>query len=1211
MKNRNFIILAAALLVCLCMNLTAQTRVTTRGNAAYERVGIHNGNLVHTVFTNYGVIAQPSLTKYPRGAWKYDNNGYVGDVSPLFGILNPIKKYTPTTTGVQDTVADTLHTVVITAVSRPGGGKTSPGGKSWTLEPIPGFFNPAINQDGKGVAMSHQPDTWPSSWPDQPTWSFTESPYTINGDTITPSVDWNGYFGRGTLKIATQESYFWMDDNNDTQMFDSYGFLPDSNDVTRRGHALQVSVRGLQWGGDPVAQNCLFWLYNIKNDGTTTYDQSAFGLLVGTYVGIMGDEYNDDASFFDVRQSITYTWDFDNYIRPSANPYWLPNPSAVGYVAYAFLESPGNGIDGIDNDHDNATMGPSLAPYFIDTDFNSRTLSTGDKYVLISKDSLYIKPNEGRSVHTVGTKMDTVYSMGVKFVVGPGVVLPAEGNYDNSTLLVNPNAIDGIDNNLNGLIDECYTTHYRQYKKSPKGIVLIDTLNATQHFDFINSVGLSDWMIDERRDDGIDNDHDWSVLTDDLGADGKDSTHDAGEHDGIPTHGEPNFDDTDVHESDQLGLTSFQYFVPASDIKMSDNEAMWTRMKPGYYDVPQSVVNNVATKGEDGDFIYASGYFPLRAGQTERFSLALAFGDDLNDVIKTKRIVQIIYNANYQFPKAPDVPSLTVVPGDNKVTLYWNHVSEQSIDPVSKEKDFEGYKIYKSTSYTFADKYLITDATGKDIAYKSYQQFDLADGITGYFPLTNTLRDLYSGYSPYLGNDSGIRNSFVDTAVVNGRTYYYILTSYDRGNDSTETFPKENPVDGCITKNSLGVFSLTQNAGIATPAKPAAGYVAPPSGLTLNRLSGQSSAGIYFEVVDPYKLRNTTYNVSFVDKYVPEVHGTDTVWQGPVAGTYSVRDSASGSYLVKNSSFITPSNGLVFEGVRLSIDTTYQPLDSIRVKSNSFWKIHNNRDTVNQPLLSVSLNSSVKSGTKYLYMHKLARDYNIVFNNTYTDSSNDLYSLIGSHNVSKNINFKVYDVTDSLHPYTVKFAFADQNKDSTISSTERIFLSDSTGSQLSWLLSFTKPDTIATHVAYKATVGDTIQLRFYKPITSADAFSFVVNKAAYSSTLASEQMSKIKVVPNPYVVTNLYETPPPSGLTGRGERVIRFNNLPQKCKIYIYTSSGDLVRTIEHNESVLNGSEKWDLRTREGLDVAYGVYFYVVEADGISEPKTGKIAIIK
>ena len=132
-------------------------------------------------------------------------------------------------------------------------------------------------------------------------------------------------------------------------------------------------------------------------------------------------------------------------------------------------------------------------------------------------------------------------------------------------------------------------------------------------------------MIDESRNDGIDNDGDWNQEFDDVGADGKPGTFDLGEGDGIPTAGEPNFDENDVDESDQIGLTSFQYFVPAGDITMSDDANMWRRMLPGFFQVPSSIVNNEAIRGEDGDFIYGTGYFPLLPGKTERFSLALGF----------------------------------------------------------------------------------------------------------------------------------------------------------------------------------------------------------------------------------------------------------------------------------------------------------------------------------------------------------------------------------------------------------------------------------------------------------------------------------------------------------------------------------------------------------------------------------------------------------
>src|SRR5690606_8392072 len=72
-----------------------------------------------------------------------------------------------------------------------------------------------------------------------------------------------------------------------------------------------------------------------------------------------------------------------------------------------------------------------------------------------------------------------------------------------------------------------------------------------------------DGMIDESWTDGIDNDGDWDPEVDDVGIDGIPGTGDEGEGDGIPTAGdpfditkpgEPNFEFTDIDESDMIGL---------------------------------------------------------------------------------------------------------------------------------------------------------------------------------------------------------------------------------------------------------------------------------------------------------------------------------------------------------------------------------------------------------------------------------------------------------------------------------------------------------------------------------------------------------------------------------------------------------------------------------------------------------------------------------
>ena len=624
MRILKYLFIFALVSLFIPIESLAQERITLRGTSTFRKVGVHRGNQVRTVFQNTGVIAQPGA-EGPRGAWKYDANGYVGDVSPLVGLRLPIRNYAGTLTDDPDTI----YSMIITPVDRPGGGESG-GGKTYGFEPIPGFANPLLDVTGKGVAMSHQPETWPSFWPDYPSWNYTGPPIIIDGVDVTPQVDWNGYFGRGQL-TADQESYWWMDDYNDEEFQSRYGFISDSTNPGRTGHSIQVNARGLQWSNF-LAQDVVFWLYNISNDGTSTYDQTVFGTLVGTYVGVEDPEWNDDASFFNVRESITYTFDFDKYISPNANPKWLPDPRAVGYIAYAFLESPGNQFDGIDNDGDNKKFNGSLA-FFTANDFPSnKIVQAGDKLILIDKNTFqrtnYIMPNQ----------TDSVISMGVKFVLTPGVTKLVEGDINPSNQEVNINSRDGIDNDLDGLIDENYQLHFRQFKRTPPPtpVTLIDTLAPVQYKNYLTGAGLTEKMIDESRDDGIDNDSDWDINFDDVGADGKAGTGDFGEGNGIPTPGEPNFDRTDVDESDQIGLTSFQYFVPAGDVTMSDDVDMWSRLTPGYFDVPTSVVNNVPTRGEDGDFMYGSGYFPLLPGKTERFSLALAFGEDFSGSFKNE-----------------------------------------------------------------------------------------------------------------------------------------------------------------------------------------------------------------------------------------------------------------------------------------------------------------------------------------------------------------------------------------------------------------------------------------------------------------------------------------------------------------------------------------------------------------------------------------------
>jgi len=97
----------------------------------------------------------------------------------------------------------------------------------------------------------------------------------------------------------------------------------------------------------------------------------------------------------------------------------------------------------------------------------------------------------------------------------------------------------------------------------------------------------------------------------------------------------------------------------------------------------------------------------------------------------------------------------------------------------------------------------------------------------------------------------------------------------------------------------------------------------------------------------------------------------------------------------------------------------------------------------------------------------------------------------------------------------------------------------------------------------------------------------------------------VYVVPNPVrtgssrLTTDNYHNFP----DGR----VRFVNLPTKCIIKIFTVSGDLVWTKDHNDST--GNVEWDTRNYSEEDVASGVYVYRIEAG--SNAVYGRIVVIR
>ena len=156
-----------------------------------------------------------------------------------------------------------------------------------------------------------------------------------------------------------------------------------------------------------------------------------------------------------------------------------------------------------------------------------------------------------------------------------------------------------------------------------------------------------------------------------------------------------------------------------------------------------------------------------------------------------KRIVQVIYEKDYRFAQPPKMPTLSATPGDGKVVLTWDNISDtRTRDPfLGNVNDFEGYKLYRTSDPKLQDAEIITDGYGTPVYKQSIFQCDKKDTIEGF-----TDFGLVNGVAYYLGSESGIVHHFIDNTVQNGRTYYYALVAYDYGapNIGPGISPSEN-----------------------------------------------------------------------------------------------------------------------------------------------------------------------------------------------------------------------------------------------------------------------------------------------------------------------------------------------------------------------------------------------------------------------------------
>jgi hypothetical protein len=989
----------------------------------------------------------------------------------------------------------------------------------------------------------------PSSWPPDG-WPST-------GTSTKWPGEWDGRFGRGVI-YADMETYFVANDAQDQEYLE----LPDRVRYYPRGNKKIGEIR----------------------DNVTIGKNNPWGGL-GLRVEARGFQWNNpqarDAIFWEY--NIANISDYD--LTEVAFGYWVDN--AIGN-------------DGNDE----------LAYFNTDLDLSYSW-----------------------DINGIGSGGFPTGTMGFAFLESPGM------------------AYDNIDNDNDGILDEKRDNIATTKVGPTDGIYDVDKFLS---FFKVDLAELKEhWDADEDQDwqDGEDLNNDGvyqitEFFGDDIGLDGvapgelNYTGPDEGEGNHKPDYvegvgSEPNFAVTDVSESDMIGLTAFRLFpVPShaqsnSSWWFKNDQAMWELIGEN---ILEEYIDDISNLIE----VFASGPFPLYKGRTERISMSELHSYDplegLNSSAHTapalyelKKIVQVIYEKDYRFAQPPKMPTLTATPADGKVILTWDNISDtRTRDPfLGNINDFEGYKLFRATDKYFADAEVITDGYGTPMFMKPIFQCDLKDGKFGFtdFGLVNGV-----GYN--LGSDTGISHVFVDNTVMNGRTYYYGLVAYDYGapHIGPGISPSENNVVVELDE-AEEVRSIGKNVAIVTPFKPAAGYVAPditiddsnlpgggeiePSILAQSSIKKDHQYQVTFDIDTiallpqyDYGLMYTTNSIKVTDLS----EGTVIYKETPLkfVGSNLIKVDSLGYWTLNTKA---PFSTDVFDGVQLNVDMPFD--QGYYDYANSGW------------VQGSGIMRVVPTIRESSY---LPWDYHIIFSSdpsVYTTTTSIKTGIrdavdnrIRTNEILLGQSFGFYVKNETLlkpdgSHVLMDMVVHDVNKNGVFDKSEDKIIVGGMRNDGKWAgTAFVIDFNLASTATYPKS-DDIFRVKFSRPFWKDDYLTFTINSYdGINADSLSKTMDNIRVVPNPYVATNVME-PAVSNQFLNQRRSLMFTNVPAQALIKIFTISGVLVDEIVINNSPEKGVVHWDMLTREGLEIAAGMYLFHIEALATGDQKIGKFAVIK
>jgi hypothetical protein len=656
-----------------------------------------------------------------------------------------------------------------------------------------------------------------------------------------------------------------------------------------------------------------------------------------------------------------------------------------------------------------------------------------------------------------------------------------------------------------------------------------------------------------------------------------------------------------------LGMTSFKKFTIDID-PMLDGDQYKTMAGYDYRTGIRSPYDSIDITPADKRFIECTGPFDLAPGALTTIIvgvMAAPYGNasepwasrdtsDLQALAKLASNAQYIYDKGWLLPGPPIASNAVLIPGDNSIRLVWDDLPERTPDPyyeiandpAYRRYDFEGYKIYKSTDG--ANWSLMT-------------QCDLADGImfkivvetiiNGSLRVVNTqliYGDTTSGQGIITrAYDNGVFYSLVDNTVTNGLTYYYRVAGYDL-NFVT------NP------SSAIDTISLESNP---TPVSIRPRWEAPnytSDTVNIIRVIGDMvHPGVKYRpnIVIPYEVTSDTLKIEYAGpKYGGASNKALYRFTVKTLNDSLVLDTTRFTYTIGTilNQQLPPFGGSATVAV-CSIAASSKTYDSI-------YPISGNYSPNRLALLSVFVSRAQWAfrGSDYKIKwhvsgaNRTCEVFDMTNNGVAVPSTR--FTLTGSDTLANGYCFTTAAFSTPSETLTPTKALIYLNCGyialNHVSSNQPIgSLIDSIAEGDEWFINGYTGNGTAPYYNVLYMVGDPQQIR---------------SDTTYKL--------KVKVVPNPYIVTNGWET-------NSMDRKLAFTRLPAECTIRIFTMAGNLVKVIEHKDIrniidypnaqplELGGTEYWNLLNEHDQLISSGVYIFHIESK-VGE-QIGKFAVVE